>query len=167
MPILGTLLRSMGHPLVPFKSESQDGGSEVDKEIMAQRQQELEDHVRNGGTAAWFPEGRLNPSDPLDVLQFRAGGFTLAAKLDVEVWCIAFVGNQDCWARKAALGGLPARISVCIFNLCESSHGFIASSGPGLEHEREASIFLANQAHDAIQRAVKRSASELYSAGKE
>jgi len=166
MPVLGTLLRAMGHLLVPFKTDTQTGGWEVDKEVMARRQLQLEEHIRQGGIAAWFPEGKLNDQNPLEVLQFRAGGFSLPAKLDVEIWCLAFVGNQDCWPRQAAFGGAPATIDIGIFSLCASSHELLAT-GPGLEDEREASVFLADKARDAIQNAIKRLAAQGRFSGKE
>jgi len=161
MPFLGTIVQAMGHQAVPFKSGGVDGGFEIDKELMAVRQRELEEHVAQGGMAGWYPEGTMNRGDGREVGTFRAGGFALAVHLDLEVWCVAFQGNAACWPRTAAVGGRPSRIGVRIFRLCESSHAFITQAGISLEDERAASIHVANSAHRGIQSLVD----ELAAAG--
>merc|ERR1719272_2018928 len=118
---------------------------------MAERMQMLEDHADDGGVVAWFPEGQINRGDPHQVGMFRAGGFVLPALIDVEIWCIASVGNSICWPRQAAVGGRPCDIGIKIFQLCESSHDFVSSVAPT---DKAQSILLANSAHDAIQQAV-------------
>jgi len=155
MPIIGTIATAMGHTSVPFKATGADGTFELDKELMAQRQKEMELHVASGGIAGWFPEGTMNRGDVREVSTFRAGGFSLAVRLDLEVWCVAFHGNTTCWPRTAAVGGRPARIGVKIFRLCDSTHAFVKDAKVDLSDERAASIYLANAAHDQVQAAVK------------
>jgi len=163
MPFLRTIVRMMGHIVVPFKRGADPGSFELDKDLMAIRQQQLEDHVRAGGIAGWFPEGRMNTSDPLEVGMFRAGGFALPVHLDVEIWCVAFVGNSRCWPRTAAAGGRPSQIRARIFRFCDSSWAAAApaNGGPGPEDEKQAAIYLANATHDAIQAAVSVLATEM------
>lgn len=95
--------------------------------------------------------------DNLHPATFRAGGFALAVEVDVEIWCVATVGNNVCWPRRAAAGGAPSRIGVKLFKLCESSHKFAASAGD----ERARAILLADSAHDRIKEAID----ELVAAG--
>lgn len=151
MPFLGPITVAMGHLAVPFKAKSAEGTFELDKDLMAVRQKELEEHVAAGGIAGWYPEGTINRDDTREVKTFRAGGFALAAHLDVEIWCVAFQGNAICWPGSASLGGRPARIGAKIFKLCDSSHSFIAAGNVNPSDEREASIRLANCAHDQTQ----------------
>lgn len=154
MPVIGTIAKAMGHKAVPFKATGADGSFELDKEVMAKRQQEMELHVASGGLAGWFPEGTMNRGDVREISTFRAGGFAIPVHVDVEIWCIAFQGNTVCWPRAAPVGGRPSKIQVQIRRLCESSHASIATAG--LEgDERAASIHLANSAHDVVQAAVR------------
>lgn len=162
MPILGTLNRAMGHLAVPFvASDATEGGFELDAELMAMRQQELEEHVAGGGLGGWYPEGRMNPGDTREVGMFRAGGFTLPARVDSTIWCVAFRGNDVCWPRTASVGGRPARIGIKIFKLCESTHEFVRNGIGSSADEKAASRYMANQAHDKVQAAIN----ELDAAG--
>jgi len=155
MPFIGPLVLAMGHVQVPFKASGTEGGFEVDKELMAVRQREMEEHVAAGGIAGWFPEGTINKGDPREVGLFRAGGFLIPVHLDVEVWCAAFQGNGVCWPRTAAAGGRPARIGVKIVKLCDSSRAFFTSEGNvDPSDEQAAARFLANKAHDQVQDGV-------------
>jgi len=155
MPVIGAIVKAMGHKAVPFKSAGADGSMELDKELMAERQKEMELHVASGGLAGWFPEGTMNRGDAREVSTFRAGGFALAARLDVEIWYVAFHGNTACWPRAAAVGGRPSKIGVKIGRLCESSRQYIANAKVDAGDERAASILLANGAHEKVQGAVK------------
>jgi len=156
MPILSTIVQAMGHIAVPFKPGAGHNDFELDRELMAIRQLELEEHVRSGGYAGWFPEGRMNPGDSTEVGLFRAGGFALACHVDVEVWTIAFFGNGMCWPRTSAAGGRPSKIGVKFERLCESSWEFVstAKGGPGLNDEKEACKHLANHAHERVQTGI-------------
>jgi len=157
MPILRTIVTAMRHLAVPFKASAADSTSfELDKDLMAVRQQELEEHVRAGNIAGWFPEGTMNKDDEAQVGMFRAGGFALAAHVDVEIWCVAFRGNKKCWPARSAVGGLPSTIGIDICKLCDSSFDFIrerAKEAP-LPDERAQTIMLANAAKDRIQKMV-------------
>jgi len=153
MPLLGTIVAAMGHLAVPFKSTAA-GKFEVDRERMAERMQELEAHVKEGGVAGWYPEGTMNRADPREIQAFRAGGFALAVHLDVEVWCVAFQGNAVCWPASAPVGGRPARIGVDISQLCKSSHAHIADGNVDLSEERAACILLATAAQERVQQRV-------------
>jgi len=158
LPIVGALVRSMGHLLVPFKTNSASEGMQVDKEEMAKQQERLEKHVLAGGIAAWFPEGTLNRGDPIVPGQFRAGGFVLPARIDVEIWGIAFVGPSDCWPSTQKFGGLPSLVCANMFQIHPSSHELLSTEqgGPGLEDEREASIYLAEYCRRTITAEVER-----------
>merc|ERR1711972_377230 len=106
----------------------------------------------------------MNPGkDALEVGMFRAGGFVLPAHVDVENWCIAFVGNATCWPRTAATGGRPSKIRINISKFCDSSWAAVSSEagGPGLQDEKQAPLFLANATHHRIQSAVTELASEI------
>lgn len=154
MPVLGPLCEVMGHLAVPFKAKSADGSHEVDKEKMSELQHQLEEHVSSGGIAAWFPEGTMNRGNVQQLQTFRAGGFTLAVNVDVEIWCAALQGQPDCWPANKSVGGRPSDISARIFRLCESSHALLRERGIDLLNQREASMFLANYAHDQMQNCV-------------
>mmetsp|Transcript_48113 Transcript_48113/g.148506 ORF Transcript_48113/g.148506 Transcript_48113/m.148506 type:complete len:190 (-) Transcript_48113:169-738(-) len=151
MPLLGTIVEAMGHLAVPFKS-GENGKFEVDKERMAERMREFEEHVAAGGLAGWYPEGTMNRGNTEEVQLFRAGGFALAVHLDVEVWCVAFHGNAVCWPAAAAVGGRPARIGVKISNLCDSSRTLISDGDVNSNDERAACLHLSNTTHARIQR---------------
>jgi len=154
MPILGTLVKVMGHLAVPFKSKGAEGGHEVDKEKMAELQKQLEDHVSEGGIAAWFPEGTMNREDTTKLMTFRAGGFTLAVDIDVEIWCVAMQGPSVSWPANKSVGGRPANIGAQIFRLCDSSHALLRERGIDPNNQREASLFLGNYSHDQMQKRV-------------
>uniref|UniRef100_A0A6U6NQE5 Phospholipid/glycerol acyltransferase domain-containing protein n=1 Tax=Zooxanthella nutricula TaxID=1333877 RepID=A0A6U6NQE5_9DINO len=155
MPFLRTIVRMTEHIIVPFARPDPEC-LEVDRDLMAVRLKELEDHMRRGGFAVWFPEGRLNSGDPTHVGTFRAGGFRLPARVDAEIWCIALVGTGDCWPHDSAVGGRPATVRGTIFRLCESSFECASTGrgGPGLGDESSAAKFLAESARQRIQRAV-------------
>jgi len=147
MPCIGRIVSAMGHLDVP---------SESTEELMAERQQILEDHLRRGGIAGWFPEGKMNPGDTHKVQTFRADGMAMAVRVDVEVWCVAFVGNSRCWPRKAAVGGFPSRLGASIFRLCDSTHGLLeeAALPEGADDEQAKSTYLANRAQAEIKTKV-------------
>ena len=66
MPILGTIIRSMGHFPVAFKGKA-DGDFSVDREKMAQIQTRVDNHIQSGGMLSFFPEGQVN-SNPAEIL---------------------------------------------------------------------------------------------------
>jgi len=154
MPLIGKIIKAMGHLPVPFKTDDVDSTNmDVDKAGMSECQQKLEDWVRlEGGGGGWFPEGRLNPGDTHKVGLFRAGGMAMAARLDLEIWGLAFCGNTVTWPRKAALGGRPARIGAKVFCVCESTHEVLRAAGlmDGSD-ERTQAVCLANFAQQKVQ----------------
>mmetsp|Transcript_71211 Transcript_71211/g.159393 ORF Transcript_71211/g.159393 Transcript_71211/m.159393 type:complete len:284 (-) Transcript_71211:166-1017(-) len=155
MPIIGTIASAMGHKAVPFKATGAVGGHELDKDLMAKRQKELELHVAGGGLAGWFPEGTMNRGDVRQIGTFRKGGFTLAVHVDVEIWCVAFNGNTTCWPSSAPVGGRPCTIRANIFRLCDSSHQYVRDAKLELGDEDGSSLHLANAAQARVQSAVK------------
>eukprot|EP00927_Polykrikos_kofoidii_P078603 TRINITY_DN75407_c0_g1_i1.p1 TRINITY_DN75407_c0_g1~~TRINITY_DN75407_c0_g1_i1.p1 ORF type:complete len:349 (-),score=58.86 TRINITY_DN75407_c0_g1_i1:71-1030(-) len=159
IPCVGTLVSGCGHISVPFKVSEKDLTSvDFDNESMAERWKVVEEHVHTGGIACWFPEGSINPGDPEKVLTFHTGGFSVPVNVDCEVWCLAIVGNSRSWPKEAAVGGLPARIGVSVFKLCDSSHKLFAEAGlpeAQSDDEQRKSMLLANRSHDGIQAKVK------------
>jgi len=151
MPFLGTIVKAMGHESVPFKQDEATQKWTLDKEEMAARMKDLEAHVDRGGHLAWFPEGALNLGDPHKVGMFRAGGFVIPVHIDVEIWIMAAVGNSVCWPPSSTVGGRPATMALKMFRLCESSHDFLSKLP---DDEKERSVFLANTAHDRVQKFV-------------
>merc|ERR1712039_296116 len=120
-------------------------------------QRTMEDHVAAGNLGAWYPEGKLNTGNPCQLQTFRAGGFTLPAKIDCEIWCIAHVGNATCWHPKASVGGQPCHIKVKYFRLCESSFA-LADSMPKIASSddpvRARSLYIAKCAQEAMQSVI-------------
>lgn len=153
MPILGFLVRAMGHLCIPFTSMGADDFT-VDKDAAEATMQRLEDWVKAGYIGGWFPEGRMNPGDPAQLSTFRAGGFGLASRNDVEVWLGVFVGNADCWPREAPLGGRPSQIHIRTVRVCESTFALLedAELGENVADERQRCIFLANHVQEICQR---------------
>lgn len=158
IPCLGTIAEVMGHLAVPFKK----GSFELDKELMAVRQNELQEHVAAGNCAGWFPEGTMNRDNLQDIKTFRAGGFTLAVNVDVAIWCVAMQGQAICWPAQSGAGGKPSKIGARIFRLCESSHSLLKEQGVDINDHHAAAICLANFAHDQIQDRVNQLAADGY-----
>jgi len=152
MPIIGALCKGCGHLPVAFTSQK-DNDFSVDKEKSADVQLNLEQHVQAGGIGAWYPEGTINAGDPTKLQTFRAGGFTLATRVDCEIWCLATVGNAVCWPKRAAMGGRNCNIGARFFRLCESS--FSATQQAVVPHgtspERAHALHLAKFAQDRMQ----------------
>merc|ERR1712048_355970 len=89
----------------------------------------------------------------------------IPARIDVEVWCFAFVGCARSWPDKAQTGGLPARIGCHVFRVCESTETLFASSSAiaklGEEPDETAkSTYLANLAQTQVQAKVSALVSE-------
>eukprot|EP00927_Polykrikos_kofoidii_P054217 TRINITY_DN48672_c0_g1_i1.p1 TRINITY_DN48672_c0_g1~~TRINITY_DN48672_c0_g1_i1.p1 ORF type:complete len:311 (+),score=37.75 TRINITY_DN48672_c0_g1_i1:67-999(+) len=164
MPILGTIAKAMGHIRTPPKEllDNAEYLKQVEESL-----RELDKHIVAGGIAAWYPEGRMNLVDPLKVQAFRAGGLAVAVRHDVEIWCIASVGNSICWPRTSALGGRPCKIRSRTFRLCESSHLFLrdapsSPSGIAADADRAKALYLAQAAQKAVQEAVDELAAEVF-----
>jgi len=157
MPGIGIIAKAMGHLSVPFKSTDVEK-FDVDKAEVEKRMKAMDAHIKAGGYGGWFPEGRVNPGDPHEVQTFRAGGFKVAVANDVEVWCLAQVGNSATWPKKSAIGGRPARIGYKIFRVCESTKEFCANAAfdnsDAEAAEKVKCMFLANSCKDKVQAAV-------------
>lgn len=125
MPVVGTISKAMGHLTVPFKAvDSESKDFTLDKAAMKEQMALMEKHIADGGYGGWFPEGTVNPGDPHKVRQFRAGGLKIAVNHDVEIWCLANVGNSIFWPKRASLGGSPCKIGYKFIRICESSKDF-------------------------------------------
>merc|ERR1740129_1640584 len=118
----------MGHLCVPFKAAGADGGMEVDKSKVERIMATYEAYLKTGGICAWFPEGTINGGDCSKVATFRGGGFAIAVRNDVEIWCIAYSGNAVTWGKCQAIGGTPCQLAAYFFQVCKSSKEFIATS---------------------------------------
>lgn len=158
-PGLSAIICACGHVLIPVVRNKECEAEMCTRgEQIRQRMELYKHHVQRGGHASWFPEGRLNRGDPTKLELFRAGGFSVATELDVEVWCVAIVGASLCWPPTARIGGRPAKIHVRQFRLCASSHDFLRAAGVSAEQAGDdgtnAKIYLAKTAQDAIQAAV-------------
>lgn len=155
MPLIGRIAQAMGHVSVPFK-EPEGESFALDKDVMDQKLREMDHHIASGGFGGWFPEGMLNPGSGHQMGVFRAGGFNVAVKNDVEVWCMASVGNNVFWPRKAKFGGLPCRIGYKFFKVCDSSTAFCAgvAGAEDKEPNRAKAEHLANRAQAMMQAAV-------------
>eukprot|EP00438_Fugacium_kawagutii_P012959 Skav229729 [mRNA] locus=scaffold1287:41719:42624:+ [translate_table: standard] len=157
IPLLGTVMREMGLPEVPFKvtAEGSSGGDPtdltVDKNLMHERLRAFNDHIKSGGVGAWFPEGMVNLGDPTKLQEFRAGAFSILVDCDVEIWCCATVGCSACWPFKTLVGGLPAHIRAKAFRLTASSHALLSD----VEGDQRAkAIYLAGLTRKIIQDSV-------------
>jgi len=156
IPFFGTLLRAWGAAFINTKKKKVAEIDKIRMDMNARSLQAFEEHVLAGGTAVWFPEGQMNRYSPLELGCFRPGPFCLPLRVDMELWCAAFVGVSDCWPSSALLGGRPARIKIALFKLCDSSHALVSEAlgSPGAEDMRAATAWLANTAHDAVQVSV-------------
>lgn len=152
LPVVGTISTACGHLTVPFAG-TKDGDFSVDKEAVAKVQKEMDEHVRAGGIGCWFPEGQLNSGDGTKLMQFRAGGFHLPSSVDCEIWCVCALGNAVMWPRKAAVGGIRAKIGLTCFRLCESSLSLVENveATEGVPLERAKALHLANLAQNRFQ----------------
>lgn len=108
LPLLGTVIRAMGHFEVTFKG-TKDGDFSVDREKMAQTQVRVDAFIASGGMLCFFPEGQLNPK-PEEVMPFRYGGIKVALQNDAILYQFVTTGCSVVWPRKAQVGGFPGSI---------------------------------------------------------
>jgi len=160
IPALGKIIEAMDHYPVKFTKSDDVNSMEVDKVAMAETQRGFEAHVlQKGGFGVWYPEGRMNPGPDYEkVCMFRAGGFGMCCREDMEIWCLAQSGMAYFWSRYHTVGGRPSDLGVKIFKLCDSSKALVAQAGGD---EKAQTIFLANLAQQKIQAGVD----ELVAAG--
>lgn len=149
IPAIGTITAAMGHFSVSFKNNT---GVSTDKEQVAVSMKKMEDYVTSGGYAAWYPEGKMAFGPNFHELsQYRAGGFRLCCKQDVEIWCCAITGNYHCWSRYASVGGKPSKLGLSFFRLCESSKDMLKVVQGDID---AGSKLLANAAQELTQKEV-------------
>lgn len=162
LPLIGKIAEAMGHIPITFKPDT-SGGYTVDKDVVAKKMDEMSRHFAKGGYGGWFPEGQLNRSDVQKTGLFRAGGFSLCVKNDVEVWCLAGIGASTFWPRRAAVGGRPCHIGYKMVKVCDSSHEFLAgvTATGDKDLERAKAEHMANRVQEKMQAALD----ELSAAG--
>ena len=86
--------------------------------------------------------------------QFRAGGFTVAYRVDCEVWMMVNVGNSDCWPAQETFGGYPASIRYKMYKFSSSTHDLLTENGFVIgnpDTERGATVFLADTLQSEMQ----------------
>mmetsp|Transcript_83092 Transcript_83092/g.164832 ORF Transcript_83092/g.164832 Transcript_83092/m.164832 type:complete len:318 (+) Transcript_83092:93-1046(+) len=150
-PVLGTIVRAMGHYSVPFNNTDDQQKRQLQADTMRREMARFEESIASGGWGSWFPEGRVNFDDNHTVNQFKKGGFVPAVRLDVELWCCSFCGNAVSWPARAGFGGRPACIGVELERLCESTHDFLANKGLERSNIEASSMFLANVSQEFVQ----------------
>jgi len=106
-----------GHFPVHFTS-AEDGKFSVDRSKQDRVMEMSEDHVKQGGTLALFPEGQIN-RDPSKLQAFRRGSFGLAFKYKLPVYGCVFKGIEDCWPRGVSIGGFPSKIECSLFPISD------------------------------------------------
>lgn len=152
IPAIRSLVRALKHLSVPFKAtSSEDQTMTIDTAKMAERMQELEDHIRGGGAAGWYPEGKMNRGDLHKVDTFRAGGMAPAVHHDAEIWLCIVVGTARCWPASSPVGGFPSRIGVTWVRLTDSTQNMLAAAGLANANDRDKQIHLANAAQTTVQ----------------
>jgi len=148
IPFLGNLLYAMGH--LPVRNSCKTDDEALRRVTSGENEnviQEFIEHIQQGGHGGWFPEGRVNFKNPHQVLMFKKGGFAAAVDLDVEVWCISFIG--------CGVPGTPARIGASISCLCDSTHSLLAEAGLSLDKSRDDCLmFLAGHSQATVQKGI-------------
>jgi 1-acyl-sn-glycerol-3-phosphate acyltransferase len=146
MPCIGRIAVAMGH--LPLSVETSEE-SEENRQCRL-----LEECLVQGGTyGAWFAEGKRNTDNPRKVGPFEACNLELAVRLDVEVWCFTFVGNEKCWPDDASVGGFPAHLGLCMSRFCDSTRQFLEDAENLAEDadDRTKATRLANNARKEMQ----------------
>ena len=75
LPLLGTIMRSVGHIPVHFANPEKANSFSVDKQRSQAMMKAVEDHIESGGYISMFPEGQVNRGDSSVLQSFRRGGF--------------------------------------------------------------------------------------------
>jgi len=108
LPILGTICKSAGHFPVHFAS-GEDGVFKVDNKKMEIVDQNVNEHLKNGGWLCFFPEGQMNKT-PDKLMPLRFGGLKKALEFDARLVAFIAHGNTTVWPKKAQVGGFPGSI---------------------------------------------------------
>ena len=127
IPMLGTIMRSVGHISVPFREAGASGSFGLDEAKRSTMLEQVEAHLGGGGWICMYPEGTIHRGDghgegsshTLRLQTFRAGGMAFLLDADMEVWGWATRGNNDCWPRSGK-GGHPASIAIKLFPIAQN-----------------------------------------------
>ncbi|KAL3919151.1 MAG: hypothetical protein SGPRY_005735 [Prymnesium sp.] len=148
IPLLGTVIRSVGHIPVFFKDHKLEQDFSTDQSKKALMLASIERHVKHGGYLCMYPEGQIHRghgSPNTRTLQpFRVGGLKIALEYDMELWAWVSKGNNDCWPR-TAVGGLPSTLKTRLVPIapagcCQLLRGL----EPSLANERDAAKLMAH-----------------------
>jgi len=161
-PVLGTIVRAMGHYSVPFNNTDNEQTRRLQADAMQEEMTRFEEFLASGGFGAWFPEGKVHFGDNHTLNQYKKGGFAPAVRVDVEIWCCSFCGNAVSWPARAGFGGRPACIGVEIERLCESSHAFLSNQGLDRNNIEDSSKVLANASQEYAQALLNKLIEEGY-----
>jgi len=122
LPVFGPVFDRCGHFPVYFKGEG-EGDFSVDQAKQAEVTERLNEHLKNGGRIAFFPEGIVN-KDVATLKPFRRGSFKTITENQLQLYYMVIVGNNECWPATAAIGGYPAEIRMVLrkFNYDSSTN---------------------------------------------
>jgi len=116
IPFFGGICKMTGHFPVWFKS-GESGSFSVDRTKQDRVMEEVEAHVKSGGTLCLFPEGQINRT-PAQLQSFRRGSFLIASKYQLPVWGCVIKGCDKLWPR-AGYPGCPAKIEAHLFPIAD------------------------------------------------
>jgi len=116
IPFFGGITQMTGHFPVYFKSD-ETGSFSVDREKQDRVTEEMEAHLKDGGTLCLFPEGQVN-RNPTQLQTFRKGSFVLASKYQLPVWGCVVKGCSDIWPR-GGYPGSPAKVEAHLFPIAD------------------------------------------------
>jgi len=116
IPFFGAICKLTGHFPVYFKS-GDTGAFSVEREKQDRVMDQVEAHVKSGGTLGVFPEGQIN-KNPLQLQAFRRGSFLIASKYQLPVWGCVLKGCDDIWPR-ASYPGSPSSVQAHLFPIAD------------------------------------------------
>lgn len=152
LPMLGRLAHAIGHLPIPYTTQTH-GNFAMDREELARIQLRIDEHIIAGGHLIVFPEGELN-AEWEKLRQFRAGGFEICIRQDMELWGLLVAGTADTWPSQAILGGGPGLLT-CRAVLIEESgrEAAVRLGGPEASLQQQGRA-LAAHAQAAMQRTL-------------
>ena len=126
LPMLGTIMRSVGHISVPYSNHADGGNFSLEASQREHMKQRINAHLASGGWICMYPEGQIHRGNAngngslqtADLQTFRAGGMSFMLDHDMEVWGWVTRGNNDSWPRTGQ-GGHPANISIKVFPIAQ------------------------------------------------
>ncbi|GAB5357368.1 hypothetical protein AAMO2058_000368700 [Amorphochlora amoebiformis] len=130
IPMWGTMCRMLGH--FPVFSKVNKSGSigdplaisadkhedfSLDRKKQAAIVRQIDAHIKGGGDIFIYPEGTINRSirrglPVTGLLPFRFGGFSIAAKHEMQCVALIACGCDEIWPWRAGIGGLPGEITL-------------------------------------------------------